>query len=448
MIKPTLCPSTRHLLRPSLASLAALSLSTSAALAGSDSKSVIEPEPEPSKGFCEWLQDDPGTLYKNKDNPYIQKLQLYGRFHWQYAYLDGEGSDQGETRDFNYDTEEIRRFRLGAKIRFLDYFTAHASANFENDLSPLGLDRDVEYFSLYSASLDVDLRKAFDLDAFDELEIFIGKQKTSNSAEHYISSRYIQTVERSSLSNYITAPSSTGISVNSSFDQWDIDLGMYSGDLEKEFSKFDNDWFYTFRAGYKFDKPDFADKARIDFRLAINGDEKENAIKNPDSLGSFNQKWVASLSTKTRWGKWDLLTDLVYGDNGSDYDIDDKGRPTSNPEREGDFWGVVIMPSYWLVEDKLETVFRYQYAEAEEKEGFRISSRYSRTAGNSYDFSGPNDMSNGRGDSHHSAYLGLNYYLCEDNAKIMAGIEYDDLDSGSQDVYEGSTVWAAFRLFF
>lgn len=428
--------------------LCALALSTTAAWAGTDAKSVIQEEPEPTRTWCSWLQDKPGTLYNNKGNPYVQKLQVFGRFQWQYAYVDGEGAHEGGSRDFNYDTEEIRRFRLGAKVKFLNYFTAHASANFENDLSPLGGDRDIDYFNLYSATLDLDLQKAFDLKSFDELEIFIGKQKTSNSAEHYISSRYIQTVERSSLSNFITAPSSTGIAIHSAFDAWDIDLGMYSGDLEKEFSKFDNDWFYTLRTGYKFEDPDFADKSRIDLRLVLNGDEKENAIKNPDSIGSFNQKWVASLSTKSRWGKLNLLTDLVYGDNGTDYDIDKKGRPTTNPEREGDFWGVVIMPSYWIVEDKLETVFRYQYAAASEKEGFRISGRYSRIAGEVSDFSGPNDMSNGRGDSHHSAYLGFNYYLCGDNAKIMAGVEYDDLDSGSQDVYEGTTVWTAFRMFF
>lgn len=428
--------------------LCAVVIATTASFAGTDAKSVLEKEPAPDKSRCTWLQKKPGTLYKNDDNPYVQRLQVFGRFQWQYAYVDGEGAHEGGSRNFNYDTEEIRRLRLGAKIKFLNYFTAQASANFENDLSPLGGDRDIEYFDLYSATLDLDLQKAFDLKSFDKLEISTGKQKTSNSAEHYISSRYIKTVERSSLSNYVTAPSSTGISLHSAINDWDLKLGICSGDLEKEFSKFDNDYFYTLRAGYKFDDPNFADKARINLRLVVNGDEEKNAIKNTDSIGSFNQKWVASLSTKSRWGKLELLTDLIYGDNGSDYDIDNKGRPTTNPEREGDFWGIVVMPSYWLIEDRLETVFRYQYAAASEKEGFRISGRYSRIAGNVSDFSGFNDMSNGRGDSHHSAYLGFNYYLCGNNAKVMVGVEYDDLDSGSQDVYEGISTWAAFRMYF
>ncbi|NWK56415.1 hypothetical protein HW115_12395 [Verrucomicrobiaceae bacterium N1E253] len=429
-----------------LTTLATLGLSPSSSFAGTEAKSVLE-EPAPWN-WCTWLQDDPGTLYKNKSNPYVQELKIYGRFQWQYAYVDGEGSFEGGTRDFNYDTEEIRRFRVGAKMKFLDYFSVHARANFENDLSPIGGSRDIEYFNLYTSTLDIDLQKAFDLDTLEELEISIGKQKVSNSAEKYISSRYIKTVERSSLSNYVTVPTSTGVSLSTAFDAWNISLGMYSGDLEQEFSKFDNDYFYTLHTGYKFEDPRFADKSRIDFRFILNGDEEENAVKNLESIGSFNQKWVASLSSKSKWGKLRLLTDLVYGDNGTNYDIDNKGRPENNPEREGTFWGFVLLPTYWILDDQLEAVFRYQYASASEEEGFRISSRYSRTAGNAYDFTGPNDMSNGRGDSHHSAYLGLNYYLCGDNAKIMAGVEYDDLDSGSQDVYEGTTIWTAFRMYF
>ena len=431
----------------SLATLS-LTMATNMLVAGTDAKTPLEAAPPEPTNWCTWLSDKPGTLYKNKKNPYVQELRIFGRFHWQYAYLDGRGADEFGTRKFNYDTEEIRRFRVGGKLKFLNYFEANASVNLSKDLSPLGGSRDIEYFNLYSATLGLDAQEAFDLKTFDELELRIGKEKISQTAESDISSRFIKTVERSSLSNYVATPSATGMFISSEMGAWDLDFGISSGDLEREFSKFDNDYFYTLRTGYKFDDPSFADKSRIDLRVIINGDEEKNAIKNPDSIGSFNQTWVASLSTESKKGRFELLTDLVFGDNGTDYDLTDKGNPKNNPERGGTFWGLVIMPSYWLVEDRLETVFRYQYAHASEKEGFRIYGRYSRIAGVVGDFNGPNDLSNGRGDRHHSAYLGLNYYLCGDNAKIMTGIEYDDLNSGSQDVYEGSTVWAAFRMYF
>lgn len=431
--------------------LCALALTTATAFAGPSAKKVIEPEPDNPGNWCSWLQDKPGRLYKNKKNPYIQELQVFGRFHWQYAYVDGEGSigkDQ-HAQKFNYDTEEIRRFRLGAKLKFLKIFEANANINLSNDLSPIGGPRKVEYFNLYSATLGTDLVKAFDLDSIDELEFRIGKEKIAHTSEGENSSRFIKTVERSSLNWYIATPSSTGMILEAENGPWDLDLGMYSGDLQREFSNFNNDYFYTLHAGYKFKTPSFADKSRIDMRMLINGDEKENAVKNPESIGSLNQKWFISLSSESKKGRFELLTDLVYGDNGTDYGYDfDKDRPENNPDREGTFWGFTIIPSYWLIEDKLEGVFRYQYARASEKEGFRMAGRYARTAGVSQGFTGPNDLSNGRGDKHQSAYLGFNYYFCGDNAKVMTGIEYDDLDSASQSVYEGTTVWAAFRMYF
>ena len=33
--------------------------------------------------WCKFLEDKPGELYDNNDNPYIQNFQVFGRFHWQ-----------------------------------------------------------------------------------------------------------------------------------------------------------------------------------------------------------------------------------------------------------------------------------------------------------------------------------------------------------------------------
>lgn len=433
------------------ASVCALSLAGLPAIAGEPNKPPKADKPSNSGDWCSWLQDDPGKLYDNDDNPYIQEFAITGRFQWQYAYLDGKGSHQGGSRRLSYDTEEIRRVRLGFELKFLNYFKLEADADLVDDLAPTGLesDHDIQYADIYAATLTFDAQEAFKMKSLDKLRFSVGKHKVSISAEKDMSSRDIKTVERSSLSDYITPPSSTGFAVRLDKGPWEINAGIYSGDEEPEFAKFngDNDYFYTLHLGYTVDKPAFFDKSNIDLRGILNGDEEANASVNPNSPGAFNPHWAVSLSTTSRKGRFGLLTDLIYGENGREYSMGKK-RIERNPEREGSFWGVVVLPTYWLVEDRLEAVFRYQYAESSRPEGFRIGSRYSRRAGESLNFTGPNDLSNGRGDSHHNAYLGLNYYLCGDNAKVMFGVEYDDLDSGSQDVYEGYTGWAAFRMYF
>lgn len=432
-------------------SLCAITIIGQPAIAGEPVQGPVAKKPSNNGNWCSWLEDDPGIIYENDDNPYIQELSIRGRFQWQYAYVDGKGSHEGTSRRFSYDTEEIRRVRLGFELKFLNYFKLETDVDLVSDLAPTGLesDHDIQYADIYSATLSFDAQEAFKIKSLDKLDFAIGKHKVTTSAEQSVSSRHIKTVERSALTNYVTPPSSTGLTIYAEKGPWEIEAGIFSGDDDPEFADYNgpNDYFYTLHLGYKVEDPAFFDKTHIDLRAIWNADEEKNATVNPLSPGAFNPKWAVSLSSKSSKGRFGLLTDVIYGENGREYSMGRRGI-VRNPEREGSFWGVVILPTYWLVEDRLEAVFRYQYAESNRPEGFRIGSRYSRRAGESLNFTGPNDLSNGRGDSHHSAYLGLNYYLCGDNAKVMFGVEYDDLDSGSQDVYEGYTGWAAFRMYF
>ena len=88
----------------------------------------------------------------------------------------------------------------------------------------------------------------------------------------------------------------------------------------------------------------------------------------------LSYRWATSLHAVYDAGSWGVIGDLIYGDNG-DSDM------TGNPNRQGDFWGVVVMPYYWIVDDQLQLVGQYQYAAAEESEGIRVNSRYGRADG-------------------------------------------------------------------
>ena len=52
-----------------------------------------------------------------------------------------------------------------------------------------------------------------------------------------------------------------------------------------------------------------------------------------------------------------------------------------------------------------------------------------------------------RGDSYHSIYAGLNYYLCGNNSKVQVGAEYETLDTTDGDA-NNTTLWAAYRMYF
>ena len=57
------------------------------------------------------------------------------------------------------------------------------------------------------------------------------------------------------------------------------------------------------------------------------------------------------------------------------------------------------------------------------------------------------EVNSGRGDSHHSLYAGLNWYLCGDNAKFMTGVEYQQLDTAAGDA-SATSLLLAYRMYF
>ncbi len=148
----------------------------------------------------------------------------------------------------------------------------------------------------------------------------------------------------------------------------------------------------------------------------------------------MDYEWALAFGAEYDAGKWGLNADIIYGDNG---DADYNGA-----NRQDNFYGLQVTPWMWLIDEKLQLVGQYQYQGSEDSQGIRINSRYGRRE------VGPGiNNGGGRGDSHHSIYGGLNYYLCGHNAKIQAGVEYQTLDAVGGDL-DTTTYLLAFRTFF
>lgn len=378
--------------------------------------------PESATGWCDALQSI-GKLYKNPENPLVQEFAVFGRFQYQGAWISGNDNN-GDDFDDSYD--EFRRVRVGAKGKFLKYFDFKANVNIVSDGRPTSQDLDWEYQTFDEALIGFDIKKAFGIDQLDSLHIGYGRHKFDISHEAFESSKNILTVERSAISNKVYGTDRpTGAKLKASKGQWDLLLGVFSTEVEDEFvSGWGESAAYQATIGYQV-----SDKLKIRADFVYNDGEVGN-------FSTWQYKWATSVSTIYESGRFGLVTDFIYGDNG------DASIGQNNPNRQDDFWGVVILPHYWLVEDRLQAVARYQYQGSDASEGIRLNSRYVRRT----DDTGAS-VNSGRGDSHHSIYAGLNYYLCGNNAKFMAGVEYDDLNTPGGDV-DALTWWLAFRTFF
>jgi hypothetical protein len=384
---------------------------------------VISTKAANNGDWCSWLQSKPGALYKNAENPFISLIQFGGRFQWQAASVDGKDVN-GLDYDNHYD--DFRRVRFETKVDLFRYFSINSKINMVNDERRSGGDLDWGYDSFDELIFSFDIKKGFELGDLDILKIKYGRQKFNFTEEVHMSSKDIFTLERSAIANKLYGVNSrpTGLTVDLAKGPWSGTLGVFSGDdVEENIGGWNYGEAYYLSVGYEQ-----SDDLRYVWDFLHN-----NAAGGQDTFG---YEWATSFAAVYENDRFGMIANLMLGDNGD----------TANgngAERQGSFHGLVIMPWYWIVPEKLQAVTRYQYQGSSESEGIRLNSRYVRSQHDDPAV----DVNRGRGDAHHSIYVGLNYLLCGDNAKIMSGVEFDHLNTLNGSA-QSMSYFIGFRSFF
>ena len=376
-----------NLILPSLITAIILTFSSISLIAG-------EPSATSDKVYSNSLEDlwEIPHLYSNSDTFLVSDLKLIGRYQWQYADLN---SDQGDWND-----SESRRVRLGTEAKvFGGDWKLKGEININDDFSPFYIGLEEAYIK-YQGN--------------DALNVTIGKQKPAWSYEQSTSSRKILTFERSLLVNQLSPKKTIGISASGSIENWNYVLGIYNGNIDEEFGDLDHSGEFALASiGYDYSEKSDFDKAAWRLDLLHNRDETNNATK--------PYKNSISLNHALTQGAFTLNTDLMQAGGYSD-----------------DAYGIVLLPAY-EISDKLQLVARYTYASSD-GDGLRAQKRYERKA---------TLTDSGYGEDYQSYYLGLNYYINDHKLKLMTGIEYADMDGGSDGGdYSGWTLFSGLRLYF
>jgi hypothetical protein len=285
-----------------------------------------------------------------------------------------------------------------------------------------------------------DAGQALGLQSFDALQVGYGAREVNMSAEWNVSSKKIKTVERSAIANKIwpsdtESSNPTGFWVEGANGDLNWTTGFFSTTQDDLLADWDNGELYYLKLNW-----DLAEASGADVSELLWTGFYQDVGLGEEALAD-GVEWATSLSRRYGRGSWEVLGEAIYGGNG---DTTGDGAVKAENQR-GNFGGIVILPTYWVVKDRLEAVARYQYAISDEEQGLRLYSRYVGRA----DVASGLDLPNvGRGDKHHSFYVGMNYYYCGDNAKVMLGLQHDDMSSAGDDVYSGWTTFLAFRTYF
>jgi hypothetical protein len=331
---------------------------------------------------------DLGLVYRNPQNPTVQEVWILGRYHGQWHWTD---ADTGED-----DGYEDRRFRIGGQARLFGNLTVHAQAISGSDFEPT-----------YNGFTELWVGWRFS----DALTLTIGQQKHRFTHDRNVSSRYLQTIERSLLTNMFNADYTPAVTLSGSAAGWTYYGGVFSNNTGRAVGEAMVEWEsgYSLLATATRDVGRWFDTDTAHLNVSVVHSDADDEATN---LNRFDEGLAAALILTD--GPASLVTEVTAG-LGAD---------------AGNAYGIYLQPGYFFT-SKLQLVGRYQFAFSNGDDGLSAQRRYERAAGMT------------TGDDYQAAYIGWNYYIAEHRLKVMTGLEYSDLS--------GDSAWTGFvgvRMFW
>jgi len=350
------------------------------------------------------------VLIQGADKDFIKEATLSGRYHWQNADIN---ADQGDDQ-----FSESRRARLGAMVKLMYDIDIKGEINL--------VDEDDVSSSFDYGGIDT-LYASWSLS--DNTSVSVGKMKPLFTQEYTMDSNELPVLERSLLVKQLAPYKSTGVNFSGKSESWAFSGAVFSGEKEENIGWSSDGLFYNASLTYEFNADGDSDKKSDVASGDLLGREfwHLDYIYNPDStindaLGAYEHAISTGVSLER--GNFGLSVDLNYA-TGDDA-----------------LWGLQVTPTLFIIEDKIQLVGRYQFADTDDSGAINLSSRYENSISDLVSFSG---------DEYHSLYAGINYYLYDNHLKLMTGIEFSvlkDNDNISDDVYNGWTWLSGLRISF
>jgi len=346
-------------------------------------------------------------LYSSSNNSIVQKVSLIGRYHGQYWWAKSENNKNSDW--------ENRRIYVGFNAKVLNNFTIEVQANLNDNLDP-------PYKALYDLFIKWQPPNSHFSISTGRLDyVYTGMERST-------SSKRIKTMERALLVGQIMPGEVIGIYINDTLGNFSYQTGLFSGSIKDEFTDFTGGFTTLLSMQYKL--PLFYEKGslHLDY-LYNNGNKNNNAFKPYQNIVSL---WHEGQKEAFAFGI-DLTAATGIG-------------------AQSDVFGVTLLPTCDLAhnllmgKDKLQLAIRYHYASSSDSYGLGFNKRYEQP------------VTSGKGDSYSSVYIGLNYFLYQQKLKVMAGLEYFEMNNvaNEDDVdvnvtakgVDGWTTYTGFRLYF
>ena len=391
-----------------LASVTAIAALAAGAFASDHGKAIVDDKMplEDPWTICDIF--DYSTLYES-DAGFIREVSLTGRYHGQW--ISASQDDDGDRDGFHQ--FQSRRSRIGFEIGILENITFATEFNVTDSS---GSNRNWQTGPVFN---DIDTM-LIEIEG-DGWDLWIGKDKFKITREESTSSKRIKTIERSQIVNEVIPGKPWGFNFGFATGEVEHVIGLALTGSDEDDNRGSGLGLPTTEGSnaqflYRLETPvNDVTTFYLDYLFTDMGYDSE-----VDIASSYNH--VLALGTTNALNdRLNLTTDLIFG-----LDRDGTG---DIPDGE-DTWGLVIMPTYAITE-KLEFVAKYAYMD---------SGRTQRPQR----YTVREELENC-----HTLYAGLNYYICGDKLKLMAGYEYMTADQYDSTDHITSDTWMlAVRTYF
>ena len=346
-----------------------------------------------------------GLVYDNENNPIVQRVAIDGLAEW--GTVNGEiNSDGGEDTDIN--DNQLKRVRLGGMIR----------AFYNTDLEGRVVGDGNGYQGIDTLKATVQVTEGIAIEA--------GKFRAPFSQEYRQDPSVRSAPGLSPIVAQIAPANTVGVRVGATNGNWEMGLGWFSGDRDRNVPGIDGGGFvlanlsYTFNGEVVVGPEDDrttppAGHQRWHFDYIYN--------TSPSEGGSIPNEYRHLVSTgiEVSSGNLDFAGDflLANGDTNT-------------------AWGLTMTGRYWLLEDAIRLVGRYNYADSNDLGGISVGYGVPGAVGDSSQpLSGFSTVL--PGDEFHSAYLGLDWHVLQDYFLFSTGVEYrllkDEINDDSSGLF-------------
>lgn len=358
-----------------------------------------------------------GVVYENDANPLAQRVAIDGLLEW--GLVEGKIDQSGEPEQDVSDSR-LKRLRLGGLVR----------AFYNTDLEGRVVLDDDGYQGLDTLKATVQVSDAWTVEA--------GKFRPPFSQEYRQDPNARTTPDLSPIVAQIAPANTLGVRVRTDSGPWELGLGWFSGAQARNLPELDGGGFLLANLSYTFDG-------------GVTGDGEE---QNRENLAPppGHQKWhldylyntSSDLEGSVPNGQRHLLStgiELSHGnlDFAGDFLLANGGEDTA--------WGLTLTGRYWILEDALRMVARYNYAGTNEAGGLSIGYGIPRAEGDSTQpLLGYNTIL--PADEFHAFYLGFDLHILQDYLLFSSGLEFrllkDELNGDASDFFWHTGARVAF----